>query len=179
MRVHRSITVVRYSQPSSIRRYVMSPTSFAPGASEVKPRLMRSSKTLPGSEGIVVRLNARIRFATHPFSAMIAATVPTDTFTPAAASFVWTRRWLKIHIAIPVVIAIRAAGGLGSFVLRPKVARTDSPSSIGRDRVTTRIIRMNSYTSCSRRRIFSKRRPRELERAKRPQERPVDVRSMA
>lgn len=62
----------------------------------VKSRPMRSSKTLSGSEGMVVRLKARIRFAAHPFSAMMAATVPTDTLTPATASLVWTMRWPKI-----------------------------------------------------------------------------------
>jgi hypothetical protein len=46
----------------------MSPTRRVPGAAEVKFRPMRSSNTLSGSEGIVVRLNARIRFAAQPFS---------------------------------------------------------------------------------------------------------------
>jgi hypothetical protein len=56
----------------------------APGACAVKSRAMRSAKTLSGSEGIVVRLKARIRLAGHPFSAMIPATVPAKTSMPAA-----------------------------------------------------------------------------------------------
>lgn len=96
MRVHRSMTVARYSHPSPVRRYVMSPTRRVPGTAEVKSLPMRSAKTFSGSEGIVVRLKARIRFAAHPFSAMIAATVPTDTSTPSVTSLVWTIRWPKI-----------------------------------------------------------------------------------
>jgi hypothetical protein len=38
----------------------------------------------------------RSRWAAHPFSAMIPATVPTETLTPAAVSLVCTMRWLKI-----------------------------------------------------------------------------------
>ena len=58
----------------------MSPTSFVPGVSEVKSLPMRSAKTLSGSEGMVVRLNARIRLATetHPIDRAAATAVEKD-----------------------------------------------------------------------------------------------------
>ncbi|MCB5283688.1 hypothetical protein BJQ89_03461 [Arthrobacter sp. ES1] len=96
----------------------MSPTSFVPGTSEVKSRPMRSTKTLSGSEGMVVRLNARIRLAAQPFSAMMAATVPTETSTPVAASLVWTIRWPKIpseesNIAFTSPVSSRCRADVG------------------------------------------------------------------
>ncbi len=39
IRVHRSITVARYSHPELVRRYVMSPQNRVPGVAEVKSRV--------------------------------------------------------------------------------------------------------------------------------------------
>ena len=69
-----------------------------------------------------MRLKARIRLAAQPFSAMMAATVPTEISTPVAASLVWTMRWPKIpseesNIALtsPVSSRCRAAVGDSSW----------------------------------------------------------------
>ena len=62
-----------------------------------------------------MRLKARIRLAAQPFSAMMAATVPTETSTPVEASFVWTMRWPKIpseesNIALTSPVSSRCQG---------------------------------------------------------------------
>lgn len=74
------------------------------------------------SEGMVMRLKARIHLAAQPFSAMMASTVPTETSTPVEARFVWTMRWPKvpseessIALTSPVSCRCRAAVGDSSW----------------------------------------------------------------
>lgn len=59
IRVQRSMTAAMYSQPSPVRRYVMSPTSFTVGTGLSKSRRMRSGRAGASGSGTVVRLEVR------------------------------------------------------------------------------------------------------------------------
>lgn len=54
VRVHRSMTVARYSHPWPVLRCVMSPTSLVQGTAAVKSRLIRSGLDGAPSSGTVV-----------------------------------------------------------------------------------------------------------------------------
>lgn len=58
MQAFRSMTVERYSHPSPVRRYVMSPTSLQAGTGLVKSRRTRLGLGFAFGSGIVVRFSA-------------------------------------------------------------------------------------------------------------------------
>ena len=92
MRECRSITVARYSHPSPVRRYVISPTSLMPGVSEVKSRRIRSGRASASSAGIVVRFFVRGWTPAICCRRMIARIMPADAGTPAVVMSACTRR---------------------------------------------------------------------------------------
>ena len=62
-RVWQSMTVARYSHPSQVRMYVMSPTSLHPGRSAVKSRCTWSPIAGAASSSRIVVVRARPRLA--------------------------------------------------------------------------------------------------------------------
>jgi hypothetical protein len=74
-REYRSITTARYSQPSSVHRYVMSPTHFWFGAVVLKSCPSRFGATGRLCVEFVVALNFFAAFARNPCRFMLAATV--------------------------------------------------------------------------------------------------------
>lgn len=92
IRVVRSITVARNSQPSPIFKYVMSPTRCVVATGGVNRRRSRSSRSTASAAGIVVRVLERGWIPAMPSSPLILPTSHNDACSPSAARSVWMRR---------------------------------------------------------------------------------------
>src|SRR5664280_1810483 len=68
--VWQSRTVAKYSHPSHVRTYVMSPTSLVAGVSQVKSRATRSGVSEASPATVVVGRQGRGWHATRPSSRM-------------------------------------------------------------------------------------------------------------
>lgn len=91
--VQQSRTVARYTNPTHVRMYVMSPTHLSPGVRAVKSRPTRSGRVSMSSAGTVVRTFRRGCAALSSFSRMMERTVSAETVTPLRCSAAVTRRY--------------------------------------------------------------------------------------
>ena len=91
--VQQSRTVARYTNPSQVRIYVISPTHFTPGWLAVKFRRTRSGREPRSAAGTVVRTFRRGCAASRPCSRMTERTVSGLVSTPLRARAAWTLRY--------------------------------------------------------------------------------------
>ena len=78
-------TVARYTNPSQVRIYVISPTHFTPGLLAVKSRRTRSGREPRSAAGTVVRTFRRGCAASRPWERMMERTVSGLVSTPLRA----------------------------------------------------------------------------------------------
>ena len=93
LRVAQSITVARYTQPSQVSIYVMSPTIFAPGLSAVKSRLTRSGIGPAAPCSVSERRQGFGWQGTKPSSRMSFRTVSSSTDSPPRTKAACRRRY--------------------------------------------------------------------------------------
>jgi len=80
IRVVTSITVARYSQPSDVRRYVMSPTRQVVATGANQSRRIRSGRAGAAGSGIVVFFDVLGWMPSMPSSRISLATSHNDTW---------------------------------------------------------------------------------------------------
>jgi len=87
-----SITKLKKTTPSQVRRWVKSATQRALGRSAVKSRSTRSGFRFPAGSGVVVRQGLPRRLAPWiPFAAISRSTVQRATLSPRRSSSFQTR----------------------------------------------------------------------------------------